>query len=363
MNRNHSTQKNVNWLSANINSYNISPNDDVINVNTSLNAVSLYLPNIQDSGMSLFPKNFFINDVGNNAGTNNITIYGVNNTINGGNSQVLDVNSASAQCVINGQTEWLVNKSYDGGGNSTNRVIAKLENINLKDELSNVLQWVGSNLANNTAATQVVVKPISGSYVPKVIPETPATTTIVFDDTKFPSNLGLYYSIRLEVGPDIEIFNDNIPTGFATNAEWMDFVKQKYEDASYGVVINGLNMQITGPSGTGETLNTLVNEVASRDENAGFYTDSLSSSPPFSGGTNPTSTNSDFTLDGDSILIGGSFIVNLLPSLTVGVNVIIGVPTTGGLPIFKSTGNYALPVTTGTLDDFIISIFIYGDTV
>ncbi len=297
------------------------------------------------------------------AGTNNITIYGVNNTINGGSTQILDVNGSSAQCVINGQTEWLINKSYDSGGsNAASRVIAKLENINLKDELPNVLDWIGSNLASNTSATQVVVKPISGAYVPKVIPAVPATTTIVFDDTKFPSNLGLQYAIQIYVGQN-EVFTGNVLTGFASNADYMDFVKTKYEDAGYGVVINGLNMALTGAAGLGAAINGAVNLVQSRDENAPDFTNSLSSSPPFSGGINTISTNIDFILNGGSILIGGSLIINLLPSLVVGANIIVGALSTAGVPELESTGNYALPVTFGTQDDFVISIFIYGDSI
>jgi len=46
------------------------------------------------------------------------------------------------------------------------------------------------------------------------------------------------------------------------------------------------------------------------------------------------------------------------PLLASDVNLIID-----GVVLFSKTGNWALPVTQGTLNSFVVSIYIYGDTI
>lgn len=94
---------------TNTNLYNIDCKDDIINVDTSVYAVTLYLPNIVNSGIALFPKQFTINDISGNAGTNNITIMAADNTVNGASSKVLSQDGVSCAATPCSQTEWLVN--------------------------------------------------------------------------------------------------------------------------------------------------------------------------------------------------------------------------------------------------------------
>ena len=76
--------------------YNVQVSDDIINVDTSINSVTIILPNIQDAGLQLTPKKFYINDYSGNADVNNITIVAINNIVNSGTSKVLNSVGVSA---------------------------------------------------------------------------------------------------------------------------------------------------------------------------------------------------------------------------------------------------------------------------
>ena len=92
----------------------ITCEDGVINVDTSGNAVTLYLPNIDGAGIMGSPQMFMINDVGNNASVNNIIVAGVGaDKINGGSAVMMKVNNGTAQCQPCSNTDWLVNMSTD----------------------------------------------------------------------------------------------------------------------------------------------------------------------------------------------------------------------------------------------------------
>ncbi len=106
---------NITNLPSNITVYNIRLEDDIINVNTSLNAITLYLPNIKNSGLKGNEKEFFINDISSNASVNNITIIGVSgDLVNGGASTLIDNDKGSAICDVCNDNEWLISKNTDG---------------------------------------------------------------------------------------------------------------------------------------------------------------------------------------------------------------------------------------------------------
>lgn len=113
MNDLSSRTKNTKWVTG-VTQYNVTGDDDVLNVDTSSNAVLIILPNISNAGLDLFPRKIYINDLSNNAGTNNITIASVGCNVNGGASTAIDTNNGTAECEISGNTDWLVNKSTDG---------------------------------------------------------------------------------------------------------------------------------------------------------------------------------------------------------------------------------------------------------
>jgi len=125
--------------------------DDVINVDTSQGAVTLYLPNIMQGGIMSNPKRFYINDVGGYSATNNIILVGSNNdTTNGAASFSLQVNYSAAEVLFSNQTNWLINSdqtSASGAGTVTS---------------------VGLTMPTALFATPVVGSPItiSGTFAP-----------------------------------------------------------------------------------------------------------------------------------------------------------------------------------------------------
>ena len=124
---------------------------------------------------------------------------------------------------------------------------------------------------------------------PIIISEVKASTTIVFNAAAFPNNLGLAYSLRMFIDAT-QIYSNNVGAGFASNALYMDYVKTTLEGLGYGIVIDGLNMEITDIAGNGASTNTKVSIIESRDENANIFTNNLTSSPAFSGGVTAEST-------------------------------------------------------------------------
>lgn len=97
----------------------IRDTDDILNIDTTLGAVTLILQNIRVSGIMLNPRCIYINDVGNNASVNNITILASGGDIvNNGPSVLVQTNGANAKCNVANQTEW----SVQGVGISTSGI-------------------------------------------------------------------------------------------------------------------------------------------------------------------------------------------------------------------------------------------------
>ena len=113
--------KNVIWVNT---QHNISTNDDVINVDTSVGACQLVLPYIRGAGLFGEPKRFYINDVAGNASTNNITLVSINgDLINNGSTLVLKTNGVSVEVLITNINEYLANQSGTSGGVGGNGAI------------------------------------------------------------------------------------------------------------------------------------------------------------------------------------------------------------------------------------------------
>jgi hypothetical protein len=89
--------------------YNINCDDDIIYVDTSASPVSIVLPNIQNSGITLLTnKTFTINDYTNNASVNNIAIVASGNSVNSGQATAINSNNGSAFATIVGVNSWQV---------------------------------------------------------------------------------------------------------------------------------------------------------------------------------------------------------------------------------------------------------------
>lgn len=93
---------------ADVTQYIIDGNDGIINVDTSVNPVLIVLPNINNSGYANTNKGFIINDISNNAATNNITIVATNNSVNSTSSVVVSNDGGTAKCSVANLNEWFV---------------------------------------------------------------------------------------------------------------------------------------------------------------------------------------------------------------------------------------------------------------
>lgn len=106
---------------AGVTEYVVDGNDGTINVDTSVNSVTIILPNINNSGFANTSKGFIINDISSNASVNNITITANGNSVNSASSVVISNNGGSAKCSVANINEWFViTEPQAGGGTVTN---------------------------------------------------------------------------------------------------------------------------------------------------------------------------------------------------------------------------------------------------
>jgi hypothetical protein len=89
--------------------YIVKDTDNIINIDTTHGAVHVILRNIRNSGMLQYQSLLSINDGGNNASANNITIYpSEGDVINDNTSYVLTNNGANSILQISGINQWVV---------------------------------------------------------------------------------------------------------------------------------------------------------------------------------------------------------------------------------------------------------------
>ena len=82
---------------------------DVVNVDTTLGPVSLYLENIKQSYLLYASRCVYINDVGNNLSVNSLTLFGaLGDIVNNASSILIDSNGANLKCYVANQNEWTV---------------------------------------------------------------------------------------------------------------------------------------------------------------------------------------------------------------------------------------------------------------
>ncbi len=107
---------NIKYVSG-VTSYVINWADDVINVNTLSNPVTIYLPSIRNGGTT---KRFYINDYNSNATTNNITIQAASDEqINASSTYVINNSGTNAEILITSSSDWLINSDQSVPGTGT----------------------------------------------------------------------------------------------------------------------------------------------------------------------------------------------------------------------------------------------------
>ena len=111
---------NITFVSG-VSQYNVSSTDDIINVDTSVYAVTVYFPNLLTTGLT---KSYSVNDYTGNANTNNITIAANGSIVNSGQVTRIVVNNGSAGVTPINQNEYLAVTDNPSGGGSVSNVTA-----------------------------------------------------------------------------------------------------------------------------------------------------------------------------------------------------------------------------------------------
>ena len=111
---------NITFVSG-VSIYNVSNTDDIINVDTSVYAVTIVFPNLITTGLT---KSYSVNDFTGNANTNNITIVAAGSIVNSGQVTRIVVNYGSAGVTPINQNEYLAVTDNPSGGGSVSNVTA-----------------------------------------------------------------------------------------------------------------------------------------------------------------------------------------------------------------------------------------------
>ena len=138
--------------------YVVRDNDDILNIDTTLGIVTLVFANIRGSGFNFIQKQYYVNDIGNNASVNNIVLLATGgDQINSNASILLAQNGASVQVQISSQTEWLatgdIGSVITGDKNFTIHITALSTALGNNTGLPGVFPTGCTNCTNQQGAT------------------------------------------------------------------------------------------------------------------------------------------------------------------------------------------------------------------
>ncbi len=239
--------------------------------------------------------------------------------------------------------------------NLTHNPVIAYGEFNLNDVASNVLTWTTGCTAENTAPEAVVVYLTENdTYVNPGQAEVLATLIALFSGAYPSDDNGL--SIKL---------NGDIIIGFDTGTPYANYsafysdIKSKLISNGYGADDGSGQLVITNKVGTGSSDNGKIISIVVG------VTNYLSSSNAFAGGQAAVSSTAfELKHDGNTIKLGIELdgIIVFLSQLIVGkkISTTILNDSVSSIPIFSNSGNWALPVTVGTDDDFRIAVKILG---
>lgn len=119
--------KNTKYLPADITEYAMGSDIDCICVNTSLNPITIFLPNIIGAGLDYNPKIFYIIDNTANASVNTITIHpSGNNTINKQPVAYLNTNGGTAELQPCDNINYIMTGCNMFGGSVDERITTRI---------------------------------------------------------------------------------------------------------------------------------------------------------------------------------------------------------------------------------------------
>jgi hypothetical protein len=209
-------------------------------------------------------------------------------------------------------------------------------------------------------------------------PKTSATTTLFFNGDYRGSGAGSFYVGQVPNGNNI--FQSG-PISDSSFNSFLDEIILQFTNLTYGVVDNRPaedSLGLTAPPDTGDTYNGYQAKIKDEDDHS-FLTTALSD--PFSGGvTSPEvflATASAFSggadatpvtevalkYCGETIWIAGYTLEAIIEGLTTDEDwasgIILNADT--GKPIYKRLGDFVASIINGTLNDYFVDIYIFGE--
>ena len=173
---------NITFVSG-VSIYNVSNTDDIINVDTSVYAVTIVFPNLITTGLT---KSYSVNDFTGNANTNNITIAAAGSIINSGQVTRIVVDYGSAGVTPINQNEYLAITDNPSGGGSVSNVTAI------------------APITSSGGATPVISSSITEN---KLLGRGQISGTGVFQEIVLGSNLSLAGTTLNAVGGNVDFTN------------------------------------------------------------------------------------------------------------------------------------------------------------
>ena len=108
--------KNTRYINVPI--YNVSMEDDILNLDTSI-GITLVFPNIRDSGCMYADKRWYVNDASGTASANPVTIISVSGIqINDGVSQQLSTDNFGTSIFATNENKYIITGTGSGGGST-----------------------------------------------------------------------------------------------------------------------------------------------------------------------------------------------------------------------------------------------------
>ena len=251
---------------------------------------------------------------------------------------------------------------------SVSTKVASLSGINLKTPAANTLVWETGKSAVNTANYRAVVKWVSGTYQDNSVAEVLGTGEVSIDgDATNGAGGGGFVSLQVD---GVQISSVSFfPAQVKTKAQVIAGLIANAQNG-WGIAnLAGDVLTLTEPIGEGGVYDGLaITIVLNLGEPVVMVYTVIT--PTITGGTSAVASTTDFDLklNGENMKLLLANIITLfdsgaIPNATHKMNMFLTDGSGTGLPIFPVSGDFALPVTVGALNDFVIDVEIHADTI
>lgn len=226
--------------------------------------------------------------------------------------------------------------------------------FNLKDIAANALTWASGCTAANTAPSGVVITMAANdTYTTQSIAEVLGTFQLTVDLGGAPDPLD-YLRWRVNGVDVVNFLGQSLPNAASVVA----YVIANTLNGWTAEIVSGTTIQFYAPVGSGASLNGMTMVETQGIDGGSIPYSGLTA---ISGGVTAESTAFQLELDSIEILFaGGSTIKDVISTLVIGKILSLATRGEGALDLYSNTGDWALPVTQGTLNDFRVNVYIIG---